>query len=149
MRTVLKKWVTILLVASLGFSTGCWNRQEVEEGFVAVAVGVDTFPGNKLRFTEQISLPPPEAKGKTKTKRLPPPVPTLSPFHGSRYLYRRGSESAFKHPRGPPWQHAACYVFGETFPAGLGGRNRLVNQKPSNSKIGYFLSPEMPPFQKS
>ena len=140
MRTVLKKWVTILLVASLGFSTGCWNRQEVEEGFVAVAVGVDTFPETSC-VSPNKSLPPPEAKGKTKTKKAAPPGPNFVTVSTVADTFTDGARKVHLNtPRGPLGQHAACYVFGENFSRqGLAGEIDWLIRNRQIRKIGYFF----------
>ena len=148
---MLKKWTAILLAASLGLSAGCWDRQEVEESFVTIAAGVDTCPGNKLRFTEQIPLPPPEAKGKaTRTEKTAPTGPSFVTISTVADTFTDGARKVHLNTPRPLWQHAACYVFGENFSRqGFAGEIDWLQRNRQIRKIGYVLSPEMQLFQKS
>lgn len=139
---MLKKWTAILLAASLGLSAGCWDRQEVEESFVTIAAGVDTCPGNKLRFTEQIPLPPPEAKGKaTRTEKTAPTGPSFVTISTVADTFTDGARKVHLNtPRGPLWQHAACYVFGENFSRqGFAGEIDWLQRNRQIRKIGYIF----------
>ncbi|NLU50928.1 MAG: Ger(x)C family spore germination protein [Syntrophomonadaceae bacterium] len=139
---MLRKPAALLLAASLCFSAGCWDRREVNESFIAIAVGVDSYPGNKLRFTEQIPLPIPKGKGNTtKTEKTVPAGPRFVTVSTVADTFTDGARKAhLTTPRSPLWQHSACYVFGEKFSRrGFSGEVDWLLRNRQIRKIGYMF----------
>lgn len=136
-----RKSVIMLLCFCLLLSSGCWDRKEINESFITIAVGVDTYPGNKLQFTEQIPIPPAKPKitalrGSAAIKRAS--FLTVSTVGSS---FTEGARKVhLQIPRAPLWQHATCYLFSEDFARkGFSGEVDWLYRNRNIRKIGYMF----------
>ena len=64
MKTVRLRSILLLVVVSL-FTTGCWNRLELNEQALVMASGVDATDDGKLLLTDQVILPTNLSKGQS------------------------------------------------------------------------------------
>ncbi|HOV42843.1 MAG TPA: hypothetical protein PLE01_02865, partial [Syntrophothermus lipocalidus] len=65
-----KNWLLVLFIPVMIITGGCWDRTELNQTNLAIAVGLDDLPGDRLRFTVQIPV-------SQKTPGQTPPSPAF------------------------------------------------------------------------
>lgn len=117
-----------MLFPCLFLIPGCWDRAEINETAIAVALGVDTASNDQILFTVQLLAAEQEGAGEKQ-----PSFVTVSAF-GSTLTTAAGN-IMLKNPRSILWQHSAVMVLGEDLAEkGLSGladelaRNRNIRQ---------------------
>lgn len=111
-----KRLMLTVLITCLLLSSGCWNRREIDQSAIVIAVGVDTYPGHKLRVTEQIPIPVPKATGKTQRAAQTKQKPKFLTVSAVGDTFSEGARRvSLRVPRSPLWEQTSCYLFGEKF----------------------------------
>lgn len=69
----MKRGMTIAMLLALMFSTGCWDRKEINDIGLVMATGIDLAEGGKIKATLQVAVPSPStqtAGASVKTERF-------------------------------------------------------------------------------
>ncbi|NSW81736.1 MAG: Ger(x)C family spore germination protein [Syntrophothermus sp.] len=124
-----KNWLLVLFIPVMIITGGCWDRTELNQTNLAIAVGLDDLPGDRLRFTVQIPVSQ-KTPGQT-----PPSPPFVVVSTTGETFTTAGRNIMLKNPRSILWQHWSANVWGESLARrGLAGlvdefaRNRNVRK---------------------
>ena len=121
-----KRWLACLLILITVVTAGCWDRVELNQTTLAVAVGLDSWPGDRLLFTVQL----PNTK---QTAGQPPSPPFFTVSTTGETFTTAGRNIMLKNPRSILWQHWSANIWGEDLARrGLSG---LVDELARNRNV--------------
>lgn len=133
----MKRSMTIVMLLALTFSTGCWDRKEINDIGLVMATGIDLAENGKIKATLQVAVPSPSMQtsgANSKTER----------FFLISAVGRNGSELEQmlqqKMSRTLFFSHRSVILIGEDLArAGINNILDTFNRNPRNRLKTYML----------